>query len=294
MKLISVLLTGALISSGGAPLRAEDEPVVLQPSTNWHLDYGEERCRLVRLFGPEDDQTVFWIEQTGPSASFSWLIAGGIVDHLGTKRSLTAAFGDFAPFDFNTSGEPVSRQSLELGKYGDALQGRGYERPKEEMAPTSVPPLLNLDAGARIDHVDFYRKGRSARLNTGQLKAAFDAMNACSANLYEHWGLKAGELDQIAQGARPLNMERVARRIQQHYPLTAERRGENATIELKMLIGVDGKVEKCIFIKKTKAENFDDKACQIMMSDAQFEPASDAQGNPVRDFYSATVHYHMQ
>ena len=72
-------LAGATVSAfAGAAARADEQPVtVLKPASEWNLNYAEDRCRLGRLFGGETDETIFWIEQSAPSASFSWLIAGG-------------------------------------------------------------------------------------------------------------------------------------------------------------------------------------------------------------------------
>ena len=160
--------------------------------------------------------------------------------------------------------------------------------------PEKREPLLDPAAGAQIEHVDFSRKGRRIRLATGNMKDAFAALNTCSADLYAHWGIDAAELAVVVESAKQKNMEDVGRKLQAQYPRLAERRGESAQMDLKMLVGVDGKVEKCILVKKTQAEHFDDHACKVMSEYAEFEPALDAQGNPVRSIFSTLITYTLR
>ena len=56
-KFIAALLAGiGLASSTGAP--AAEEPLALQPSSDWVLDYAENSCALRRAFG-DGPQKVF-------------------------------------------------------------------------------------------------------------------------------------------------------------------------------------------------------------------------------------------
>lgn len=290
-KSLTLPLSAILATTGAMPAAAQDDLVILEPATNWNLDYGEDRCRLARLFASGEDKTVFWIEQTGPDASFSWLSAGGIVKRLGSVRNVSVAFGSFPEYELS------AHAALELEGFGDALSGKGYEKQKLPADNDTIQlqdkrePILDTAAGAQIEHIDFVRKGRLVRLATGNMKDAFAALNACSADLYVHWGLDAAELGASAEGAKPKNMQHVARKIQAYYPSKAEGRGESAIMKLRILVGIDGKVDKCILIKETKAENFDDYACEVISEDAEFEPATDAQGNPVRSIYSFSVRY---
>ncbi len=294
----SVLATAMAATPGAA---AETSPIVLEPSSQWQLDYGKERCRLARLFGTGESKTIFWIEQTGPSGTFDWLVAGGAIDLLGSTRRVSASFGPgFEPFKLDApSSDPARRGKLELGSFGKAIEATGYRRPErdDDREPEKASKLtercseLNPGHGAQIEYVEFSRKDRRVRLATGNLADGFKALNACFADLYEFWGVDPNKIAQVTKAAELTNMRHVARRIQRHYPRKAEMRGEDAIMQLKVLIGPDGRVEKCITIEKTKAENFDERACELFRQYAVFKPAQDAEGKPVRAFFSTTVVY---
>lgn len=291
----------AISAPGTATSAADASLTILEPSSHWQLDYGEERCRLARLFGNGDSKTIFWMEQTGPSGTFNWLVAGGAIDLLGSVRRVSASFGPaFESFELDESSSgPIRRDSLELASFGKAIESTGYRRfehdsrgePDEADQFGETYSELNPAHGAQIEYVEFSRKDRRVRLATGDLADGFKALNACATDLYEFWGVDPKEIARIATGVKPLNMKRVARQIQKHYPSKAERRGEDAIMQLKVLIGTDGRVEKCITIEKTKAENFDERACELFKQHAMFEPAQDAEGKPVRAFFSTTVVY---
>jgi len=53
------------------------EPLRLEPSSKWHLDYAEGYCRLAREFGgAQGRKTVFYLEQYEPDNRFTVLVAG--------------------------------------------------------------------------------------------------------------------------------------------------------------------------------------------------------------------------
>ena len=290
-------LAGATVSAfAGAAARADEQPVtVLKPASEWNLNYAEDRCRLGRLFGGGTDETIFWIEQSAPSASFSWLIAGGVVDRLRSTSRVTVAFGPgFEPFDAEL---PIPKNfrdaEFELAGYGKALQSTGYyqESPTNESIVETASQQLDREDGAKIEFVEFKSGERRVRLATGNLAAAFTAMNACTANLYEFWGVAGDFGSDVVEQPRPKNQRDWAPRIQRHYPIKAKLRGEDAALTLKALIGSDGRVEKCITIKNSRAENFDESACDTVKEYAEFEPARDKNGSPTRSFYTISVVY---
>lgn len=301
----SFLLAAALaFASTGLPVQAQEtNTLVLQPSGPWNLDYGDTRCRLAGAFGEGEHATAFWIEQTGPSSGFSWVLAGGAVEKLGPNRGIEVRFGtNFDPIEVNLPERPGERRDgdrtkLTLDGFGKAIMGFGYRQavPPPEGSPPIGESVTGLDPkdGALIDHVEFVRDDRRVRLATGPLGEAFEAMNECTRNLYASWGVTFEEIALAATGARPLNMADVAKRIRQTYPAKALRRGEQATVGLKLLIAADGTVQRCIRFEVTKAKNFGNEPCEIMVKHARFEPARDATGKPVRGFYQTTVSYWM-
>src|SRR5690242_14654206 len=60
-------------------LMAAGQPVRLQPSTPWVLDYAENSCRLIRTFGQGDTKTVLGLESESPD-EVDMLVAGKPLD----------------------------------------------------------------------------------------------------------------------------------------------------------------------------------------------------------------------
>ena len=154
------------------------------------------------------------------------------------------------------------------------------EEPEQEAAKPGLP-RLDPEDGARIAWVEFARGDKlRLRLNTGSMQAPFEAMNQCIGNLVTHQGLDLAQ--QRRRTSRPdwVNRDAVVRRIQARYPAEALRNGNRARLNMRIMIGPDGKPTACIITHVTTADNFDNSACQQVMSLARFEPARNAEGQP--------------
>ncbi len=288
-------------------LAAEPEVVEYAPSSDWHLDYAEARCRIVRTFGEGDDETVLYMEQLQPSATLGWVAAGGLVKALGSRSKFQVQFGPgLAPFEIDTEARYT------LGKFGASIHGSNIGNmgpvavsvaaavdtevsdPSPPMQPTPVGmPALSVEEGKSIEWIEFTRKDRHYRLRTGEMGSVFAAMNACMANLVEHWGADSETLSGRAAAPRLLNIQRVAKEVQKSYPSKAERRGESADLNIRVMVDEKGRVSSCHITEITSAENFSDVACDKFTQLAQFEPARNMDGEAVASYYVTTVRYRM-
>ena len=59
-----------------AALPAQAEPVVLQPSSPWNVDFAEDKCRLSRLFGEGENQHYLAFQQYWPAPEAGLTVAG--------------------------------------------------------------------------------------------------------------------------------------------------------------------------------------------------------------------------
>ena len=64
-----------------------------------------------------------------------------------------------------------------------------------------------------------------------------------------------------------------------------------ATIHVRTIIDEHGQIASCTQLELTKAENFADAACNIILREAKFEPARDASGKPVRMYSTNRIRY---
>ena len=59
-------------------LVAASQPVRLQPSSPWDVDYGENSCRLIRTFAEGKEKTVLVFESAGPGQMDLLVVGNGL------------------------------------------------------------------------------------------------------------------------------------------------------------------------------------------------------------------------
>lgn len=306
MRLAMLLIVSA------APALAKADERVLEPSSIWQLDYGEQKCRLGRVFGTGETRTALLLDQFGPGNSFIWTVAGSAVKALRRNRDVEVQFGPAFPA-FSVS----QNEGLTLGNLGPAITGDGYDRPDDisthlpeadrpataeaNDGPPSgaAPPAdnrrnLDLADGAKIDRLVLSQKGRDTTvLRLGKMERTFKAMNACTENLVQSWGLDPVELRSQATPIVWQNQRELVRTIVGKYPGAAMRAGNQANFLLRIIVAADGSVAKCLMTAQTLAENFQDTVCPIIESRGRFEPARDASGRGIKSIYTTRVVYRI-
>ena len=290
-----------LISGVGPVSAAEREPVALSPIGPWQLDMGEDRCRLARLFGSDEEKTVFILDQWGPSVSAQWAVAGPMVrDVRVTGR---------AGFQFGPGGdsEDFRYTGASLGDYGAVVAGEttvaarpDAERGEDERDWLTEPrglPALDAASAASVDSLFIDQRGSASfTLGLGGMEKPLRAFNLCMEKLVESWGFDVEEQREVATPPRITNMDLVAGRITREYPAEALRKGAQADFHLRLNVADDGSLEKCTLLNQTLAEGFDMKRhpCTIFQSDAAIEPARKRDGVAVRSFYTTRIVYRMR
>ncbi|WEK46617.1 MAG: hypothetical protein P0Y56_16670 [Candidatus Andeanibacterium colombiense] len=60
----------------GRATAASPEDAALEPTTQWRIDYGEERCSLLRQFGEVKDGVLLEIASFGSRTNFRFTLIG--------------------------------------------------------------------------------------------------------------------------------------------------------------------------------------------------------------------------
>ena len=280
----------AVVATSQPVLASDPDSMVLEPSSQWQLDYGDTRCRIGRIFGEGETETALYLEQVEPSESLHWIVGGGIVPRLGSK--FTTQFGPgFDPY--------ITRSDigLTISGFGDAVRGTGFEDSEsnaesDEEEPIGLPHL-DPNEGASVEWVRLSRGNRSYQLKLGNLKPVYEAMNTCMVNLVTYWGGDPELLRKRKTAPILTNLNLVAMQIQRHYPSQALSRGAQADLLIRAMVEADGTVSKCHITSLTQADLFDTEACRVMLKDAKFEPATDMDGRPMASYAIQRVLYRM-
>ena len=117
------------------PLLFAGAPPPLEPSSKWLVDYGAQRCNLVRKFGNSKSSVILRFEQTEPRGSISVFISGPRLSPGGDRRDNKLEFQPLGEV-FLTQGMSVvmSEGKEEQGVYWP----RGLSRGKWGLIPDDV------------------------------------------------------------------------------------------------------------------------------------------------------------
>jgi len=242
------------------------------------------------LFGPDDNSHLLFFEQGAPGSAFGVSLAGPEISrfrnanriYIGMERDEPVAENtDFNRGDIESVGPAIIITTLSIGS---------------DEEPSALSPLrgagINLEEAGTIDRVVMRRGRHILSFETGDMMPPFQALNTCTQDLLRDWGL---DPEQHAAYIRPrwINEDAIVQRIADQYPRRARAFGEQAIFRMRAIVETDGSVSDCHLENSTETRRLESPACREMM-DAQFEPARDAQGNPMRSFYGTSITYRMR
>ncbi|MEP3052173.1 MAG: TonB family protein [Erythrobacter sp.] len=279
---------------------AHAKEVQVEASSAWNLDYAANKCRLAREFGGDDNRHILVIEQYAPGRGFQLFVAGPSLRRYRHREPTDVSFSDsHEPFrtepslgDMNEVGKALIFPAIGLGDLGQSAPEEGEEEAQEEEQTWLLfqDRQLNVEAAQSAQFIAFRQGRRKTTFATGSLGAAFEALNNCTIDLMRDWGLDIEAHSTARSPPSWINQSAIARRIVDDYPRRALIRGEQGFIFMRAIIEPDGSVSDCALLKLTDADALESPACDAM-TDARFEPALDAEGNPFRSFYLTIISY---
>lgn len=305
MSLIRIgFLTGLLSSIAVTPAAADDDPLLLEPSSNWVLDYAQDSCALRRLFGEEGRQVFMELRQYQPGEVMQLIVTSDDIRRRGgrssfrTGRNVTANFvPDSEPYDI---GRPMG---VDNGEWGAGFISQiGILTARERALDTQ----LTLRQGVDLAITDQRREQREEEitglavnnafredfvLQTGSMRAPMEAMRTCLDELLTHWGIDAEAQKNLLRPVRPLGIERWARELQERYPMEMLRRGQQAIVNVRLTVDERGQPSGCSVQNSLNEATFDELACELLLDHSRFEPALDSNGDPIASYWVTRVIY---
>lgn len=304
MRFLSILAC-----AGAAPLLiAATQPVRLQPSSPWVVDYAENSCRLVRIFGEGRDVTKLALESPSPGA-MDMLVIGNPL-----STDLEKAWAAFLPVaakpiegsvvKTTTTGEPAVLWSnipmlpdqlvIKIKAQEEAQKGRPRVRPP--VSPVAVQAAFRAArqqfASAATELEIVPRAQRTVILETGSMGDAIAAFDKCSRDSLRDWGVDPDVEDKIVRPVWALNPGQWL--SANDYPRDMARNGEQSEVSVRLLVDGTGKVTKCTSLSHFDAPDFNRISCDLITRRARFAPAELADGTKVPSYYEQRVIFRLR
>ena len=260
----------------------------LEPIAPWNIDFGENRCRLTRLFGDPEKPHLVMIEQTAPTSQFGLTLAG---PHL--RKFPMGSWTYFGILKDQPVQALSGHQRGEVDKIGKALIfgtiAIDGDQADQGESTILIEPGIDLEQAARIENMVLKLGTTVVSFETGGMMPPMQALNVCSRDLLATWGLSP-ESHERYQPTRWINREAIAKRIGERYPKAAMYAGEQGIMRLRVIVELDGTVSDCHIEASTEQAKLQSPACEEM-DNARFDPALDSKGEPIRSFHAETIVY---
>jgi hypothetical protein len=263
-----------LLIALAAPVAAQTPPAApAQPAARWHLDGSTDRCLLSRRLEGTPVAANFILRTIPGSGRYDVILA--------------------APDLSSDVRRPGRRAVLTLtpGGTGHAREGNSVELPAAVGNGVVFGPLPAAFAAelARASAVELADdQGRPLGRWTIPIAArAAEALAACEAEKLVDWGADPAAVEPGATPPRPARDPASWLTIRDFGLATTTQAAAYMAV-FRMVVGTDGRPSDCHVIES--AGNVDlTGACRALSGRARYEPARDANGNPVR---SVAVHIH--
>lgn len=301
MRLLVAMMLYVGLLGVATPLHAR-EIRTLQPSSNWVLEYADDSCRLARSFGSDRDKVLLVVDQYTPGDSFRLMFAGRSVKPRNELRPINALL-QFGPHEAEAEitvltgtlgDEPVlfveaNQRVVPLSNSEKAALEQAHSRndylepPPVDAAREKAATVIALKKVLRFDLV----------LETGSLGRPLAGLRDCSWDTVRTWGLDVAQQKSLTRKPHP---KRPAHTWfnPDDYPIKLLRSGNEGIVTARLIVDGTGKPTSCHVQASTRPKGFDEVVCRSLLKKAQFDPARDAQGQPVPSYWQTTVNFRLQ
>ncbi|OWQ96687.1 energy transducer TonB [Sphingopyxis witflariensis] len=272
------------------------EPLRLSPSSDWHINYADDSCRLARSFGTGDEEVVLVLDRFQPGPKVGMTLTGQPVKVRSETRRITLRFGPNDPaFE-----KGFTTGSLDNGNAALIVDGNlwitGYDparAARENEGKSLKQPDIDPALYAAIRFLELRIVGKQAiHLETGSMMAAEQALAACTDDLLRGWKIDVTAHQNLSRRATPVG-EPEQWLNNSDYPPEMRARGYQGLVHFRLIVDAAGKPASCHIQQSTRPVEFDEAVCNGIMRRAEFEPALDAMGKPVASYYLNRVRFRM-
>jgi TonB family protein len=242
------------------------------PKPGWAVDYGEQRCALVRTAAGDDPLTLA-IRMIPGKGSPEVILAKRRWEGSGLIGAKAVSLR------FEPSGRAIPAKALWVPNragLGDLLQ------------LDDIPPdfIATFAASARIE----VSKAGAAVLDfpiPGAARAA-QALRDCNSALLRAWGID--EAANAALQRQPVAIGGFGSWVDDSdYPRTAIDRNSSGQVVVRLNVDQAGRLSDCVVVATSGSSALDEQTCFVFRKRAHFEPALGPDGKPVATALVQTI-----
>lgn len=271
MTVLSNLIILALAFQAADPASEPKQPGLAQ--VRWEIDYGTTKCRLIRHFVEAGQPYRLAIDRDWTFGGYQWALYGSALPLHSSMKSVEIALGRNDVRRFKLKSYAVTEGEARLA-WSDP-DGLLFNNIRET-------DRFQLATAKRLD----------LSLDLTNLNAAMEALEKCEDDLWRNWGFDPRQIRLLSKRAEPSgNAGRWA--TNDDYPrVDFVNRNEGMST---FLLNVDAKgaVTRCRIVDSSGFPSLDKQTCALMLVRGAFDPARDADGNPVASFYINRVRWQV-
>ena len=292
---ITIAITALIMS---AQTEAKKEPLQLKHTSQWNVDYADERCRLIRRFGEGEEQVFAIFDQFGPGEYFRMTLAGKPVKTSVHDGVATIQFGPdegeqqagFYLGDLGKDNALIFQIQTRLAPPSSEEQAANGKAKKDEwieLAPVSperqqAVRTLSISKPLR----------RTVILETGPMRKPLEAMTKCIDSLMVAWGIDVERHKKLtrvlAPASSPGNWV-----VSRDYPEKMLSEQQPALVEFRLAVDEQGNPTSCFIQLTSRPKEFDKAVCNALMKRARFVPALDEDAKPIASYYRNSINFRI-
>lgn len=115
-------------------------------------------------------------------------------------------------------------------------------------------------------------------------------MRTCMDNLVTYWGYDPEIQAHLSRGVQSRGSNDLGGVVARDFPRDAVIKNQQVTLHIRLGVSAEGKPTTCNIEDQFEQADFS-ALCADLLDNTRFDPALDAQGNPVASFYVRQVTY---
>ena len=282
-----ILAAAMALCAFAGPAHADDNagPRVFKPQGPWAADYGDDYCRIGRNFSDGTDQVSFAIDRIQPGNGVRLILIG---DGLKLYRRALSVGYRFLPSGDSRTGMLLRSESLDGTQYLLLSPVFMAEPPKPGTPPPPYDRTAEQAYAGAIQGLSLTDGTvEPVEIETGDLKPVIAALQACTDDLIKYWGLDVAKHQTEKRPVLPdgdtskwIPMGTIGFR-----DFAKLGGGMN---QVRLMVDASGKPTDCKIHYASLDDLTNKKICKVLLDNAHFLPALDADGNPFASYFTTS------